>query len=192
MPPTTTSERWACRTTSAVEFQYSLDVKQGHGNRAIEDFLERRTGYCEQFAGTFAAMARHLGMPARVAVGYTPGTLGEEGQYSVAGRNAHAWPEVWFDGLGWVPFEPTPGRGAPGTEQYTGVSPEQAEPGPGGPTTPPPSASPRVRPRDRSRFHRSPTLVYRVEARRATASRPRRAACLPSPAAPEAAASPRR
>jgi transglutaminase-like putative cysteine protease len=116
-------------------FQYSLDVKQGHGNRAMEDFLERRTGYCEQFAGTFAAMARHLGMPARVAVGYTPGTLDEEGQYSVAGRNAHAWPEVWFDGLGWVPFEPTPGRGAPGTEQYTGVRPDQAEPVPGGATT---------------------------------------------------------
>ena len=50
-----------------------------------------------------------------------------DGAYSVLGKNAHAWPEVWFDGLGWVPFEPTPGRGAPGAEDYTGVPPEQDE-----------------------------------------------------------------
>jgi hypothetical protein len=45
----------------------------------------------------------------------------------VLGRNAHAWPEVWFDELGWVPFEPTPGRGAPGAESHTGVAPAQDE-----------------------------------------------------------------
>ena len=49
------------------------------------------------------------------------------------GKNSHAWPEVWFDGLGWVMFEPTPGRGEPGTQSYTGVAPAQDEtaPGPG-------------------------------------------------------------
>ena len=55
------------------EFEYSIDVPQGHGNSAIEAFLRQRIGYCEQFAGTFAAMMRSLGIPARVAVGFTPG-----------------------------------------------------------------------------------------------------------------------
>jgi len=107
------------------EFDYSLEIQEGHGNNAIESFLINRVGYCEQFAGTYAAMMRSLGHPARVAVGFTPGLTEGDGRYSVLGQNAHAWPEVWFDGLGWVPFEPTPGRGAPGAEAYTGVAPEQ-------------------------------------------------------------------
>ncbi len=107
------------------EFEYSLQVQQGHGNNAIEAFLRDRVGYCEQFAGTYAAMMRSLNIPARVAVGFTYGKTIAPGQYSLTGRNYHAWPEVWFDGLGWVLFEPTPGRGAPGTEGYTGVAPAQ-------------------------------------------------------------------
>lgn len=106
------------------EFEYSLEVQAGHSNNAIEGFLRDRVGYCEQFAGTYAAMMRTLGIPARVAVGFTPGNFNGE-RYSVLGKNAHAWPEVWFDGLGWVPFEPTPGRGAPGAENYTNVAPQQ-------------------------------------------------------------------
>ena len=106
------------------EFDYSLEVQAGHSNSAIEGFLRDRVGYCEQFAGTYAAMMRTLGIPARVAVGFTPGNFNGE-RYSVLGKNAHAWPEVWFDELGWVPFEPTPGRGAPGAENYTNVAPEQ-------------------------------------------------------------------
>ena len=106
------------------KFRYSLEVQPGHGNNAIEGFLRDRVGYCEQFAGTYAAMMRSLGIPARVAVGFTTGKATGTG-YSVTGRNAHAWPEVWFDGLGWVLFEPTPGRGAPGAESYTGLDPAQ-------------------------------------------------------------------
>lgn len=108
-------------------FTYDLaGTGAGHDERAIETFLEARRGYCEQFAGTFAAMARSLGIPARVAVGFTPGEVDGEGTtYTVRGRNAHAWPEVHIDGAGWVPFEPTPGRGQPGTEAYTGVAPAQ-------------------------------------------------------------------
>jgi transglutaminase-like putative cysteine protease len=107
------------------EFTYSLDVQRGHGNTAIESFLIERVGYCEQFAATFAAMARTLDIPSRVAVGFTTGLRGADGWYSVLGKNAHAWPELWFDGIGWVPFEPTPGRGNPGAEQYTGVASDQ-------------------------------------------------------------------
>ncbi|MFN8017903.1 MAG: DUF3488 and transglutaminase-like domain-containing protein [Acidimicrobiales bacterium] len=111
------------------EFTYSLDVPAGHGDDALLYFLQTRVGYCEQFAGAYAAMARSLGMPARVAVGFTPGNQSSEdpATYTVRGRHAHAWPEVWFPGVGWVPFEPTPGRGIPGGERYTGVAEAQDE-----------------------------------------------------------------
>ena len=108
-----------------TQFEYSLDVQQGHGNSAIENFLRDRVGYCEQFAGTYAAMMRTLGIPSRVAVGFTSGVALGNGEFSVLGRNAHAWPEVWFDDIGWVAFEPTPGRGAPNAESYTGITPQQ-------------------------------------------------------------------
>ena len=84
-------------------------------------------GYCEQFAGSYAAMARAVGLPSRVAVGFTPGSLGADGRYHVTDREAHAWPEVYVTGYGWVAFEPTPGRGQPGAEDYTDVAPAEAE-----------------------------------------------------------------
>jgi len=110
-----------------ANFTYDLEgTGAGHSDDAIGDFLDARKGYCEQFAGTFAVMARTLGLPARVAVGFTPGSRDEGGStYTVRGRNAHAWPEVFIPGAGWVPFEPTPGRGQPGAEAYTGVEPAQ-------------------------------------------------------------------
>ena len=129
--PTTYDQMIALQNWFRSDFRYSLDVPQGHSTSAIEAFLRQRVGYCEQFAGTFAAMARSLGIPARVAVGYTPGLEQADGSRQVLGKNSHAWPEIWFDGLGWVPFEPTPGRGEPGAEAYTGVAPAQDESGPG-------------------------------------------------------------
>jgi len=109
-------------------FVYDLNVPAGHSENAIAEFLASRRGYCEQFAGTYAAMARAVGLPARVAVGFTPGDVdpSDPQLYLVKGRHAHAWPEVYLSDAGWVPFEPTPGRGAPGAEQYTGV-PEQQD-----------------------------------------------------------------
>lgn len=107
------------------EFEYSLEVRPGHGNSAIESFLRDRIGYCEQFAGTYAAMLRTLDIPSRVAVGFTSGVPLGDGEFSVLGRNAHAWPEVWFDDIGWIAFEPTPGRGAPNAQSYTGLEPQQ-------------------------------------------------------------------
>lgn len=111
-----------------AEFDYSLDIPPGHGSAALERFLEDRVGYCEQFAAAFVAMARSQGVPSRVAVGFTPGVQRQSGVYVVQGRHAHAWPEVWFDGLGWVPFEPTPGRGLPGSEEHTGLAAQQDGP----------------------------------------------------------------
>ena len=68
-------------------------------------------------------MARSIGLPSRVAVGFTPGVTDEVDRnlYSVRGEHAHAWPEVYINGAGWVAFEPTPHRGAPGAANYTGV-----------------------------------------------------------------------
>ena len=109
-------------------FVYDPYVVPGHSGNRIEDFLSTRRGYCEQFAGTFAAMARSLGLPARVAVGFTVGEPDpiEPDVYVVRGRHAHAWPEVFLEGVGWVAFEPTPGRGAPGALNYTGIAESQA------------------------------------------------------------------
>ncbi|MGH9132933.1 MAG: transglutaminaseTgpA domain-containing protein, partial [Ilumatobacteraceae bacterium] len=116
----------ALQTWFHTEFSYSLQVQAGHGTTAIESFLIERVGYCEQFSATFAAMARTLGIPSRVAVGFTSGLVGPDNWYGVLGKNAHAWPELWFgNAIGWVPFEPTPGRGIPGAESYTGIPAQQ-------------------------------------------------------------------
>jgi transglutaminase-like putative cysteine protease len=128
-------------------FHYSLSAPSGHSDTAIESFLfDTQTGYCEQFAGSYAAMARAIGLPARVAVGFTPGVLGEDGLYHVRGEHAHAWPEVFISGAGWVAFEPTPGRGEPGAEAYTGVVEQQAATGQGGTATTVQSSSPSATP----------------------------------------------
>jgi transglutaminase-like putative cysteine protease len=123
-----------------TNFTYTLNVPAGHDISAMERFLYiTRAGYCEQFAGTYAAMARAVGIPARVAVGFVPGTVADDGLYHVRGQDAHAWPEVYISGYGWVAFEPTPGAGrtAPGTEAYTGVRPPSADqPGATSETTP--------------------------------------------------------
>jgi len=108
-------------------FTYDLDVALHENVADVEDFLfVTRRGYCEQFASTFAAMARSLGIPARVAVGFTWGDWDEARQeYVVRGRNAHAWPEVYFAGAGWVAFDPTPGRARPYDSHITGLQEAQ-------------------------------------------------------------------
>jgi transglutaminase-like putative cysteine protease len=71
--------------------------------------FEDRIGYCQQFSGAMALMLRMLGLPARVAGGFTPGSYNRDtGEYRVRDLDAHSWVEVWFTGLGWVPFDPTP------------------------------------------------------------------------------------
>lgn len=90
------------------EFTYDVNVKGDPTADQLEQFLRDRVGYCQQFAATMALMARALGIPARVAVGYTPGEQDAQGVWHVTAQDAHAWPELLFDGVGWVPFEPTP------------------------------------------------------------------------------------
>lgn len=98
---------------------------------ALSAFLENRRGFCEQFASAMAALVRGAGIPARVAVGFVTDSRDDDGDYRVTTRGAHAWPEVWFEGAGWVRFEPTPRTGAVDVPDYS-VAPPEAE----GSTTP--------------------------------------------------------
>jgi transglutaminase-like putative cysteine protease len=95
-------------------FQYSLEVPAGSSQDALTNFLVNKVGYCEQFAAAMAYLSRLAGIPARVVVGFTPGSLRNDGAYHVTNKDAHAWPELWFPHAGWVRFEPTP---RPGTQQ---------------------------------------------------------------------------
>ncbi|MBD7920106.1 transglutaminase domain-containing protein [Cellulomonas sp. Sa3CUA2] len=93
---------------SAANFTYDTRVPPARSTDAVWDFLEDRRGYCVQFATAMAMMARTLDIPSRIGVGFLPGERTEDDTYVVTGRLAHAWPELYFDGLGWVRFEPTP------------------------------------------------------------------------------------
>lgn len=76
--------------------------------------VQTREGYCQYFAGAMALMLRYLGVPARVAVGFSSGTYdAHRGVWTVTDHEAHAWVEAWFRGYGWLPFDPTPGAGRP-------------------------------------------------------------------------------
>jgi transglutaminase-like putative cysteine protease len=99
-------------------FHYSLKTAPGDGNEALLNFLAKgkggRTGYCEQFASAYAVMARTLGLPARVAIGFLGPERTAAGRYVYSAYDMHAWPEVYFRGSGWVTFEPTPQSNRPG------------------------------------------------------------------------------
>ena len=93
-------------------FRYSTttQVPGIDSKSALESFLRGRQGFCEQYASAMAAMIRIAKVPARVAVGFTMGHRQDNGSYVVTTDDAHAWPEAWFGGAGWVRFEPTPRR----------------------------------------------------------------------------------
>ena len=92
--------------------EYSLNATTDPGRPVTRQFLfEMDAGYCQYFASSMAVMLRSQGIPARYVVGYAPGTqIGEE-MYAVTGSKAHAWVEAYFEGVGWVRFDPTPAAG---------------------------------------------------------------------------------
>jgi len=117
--------RWFTREGG---FRYSTNVVTPPGADPLDSFLTERVGYCQQFAGTMALMARSVGIPARVSVGFTAGREVEDGVWEVQARNAHAWPELWFPGVGWVWFEPTPRTEAgAGVRAPTYTQPRESE-----------------------------------------------------------------
>ncbi|PWB97093.1 hypothetical protein DF220_04000 [Salinibacterium hongtaonis] len=105
------------------DFLYSekAPVREGYDGSSADVvgvFLAEGSGYCVHFASAMALMARSVGIPARVAVGFLPGEKSDETGFDegetawlVTSKELHAWPELYFDGIGWVPFEPTTGRG---------------------------------------------------------------------------------
>jgi transglutaminase-like putative cysteine protease len=127
----------------ATGFTYDLNVDYGHSEDAMVAFLRDQRGFCEQFASTYAAMARAVGLPARVAVGFTPGEEREVGVFEVTTHEAHAWPEVWLAEAGWVRFEPTPPSDEPGGgEGDAPAATTEETPGAGDTETPPTTATP--------------------------------------------------
>jgi transglutaminase-like putative cysteine protease len=105
-------------------FIYDQHPPRAVGVPPLVDFVTRtRRGYCQHFSGAMALMLRYLGIPSRVAAGFTSGRYDKGShEWVVSDRNAHTWVEVWFRGWGWLPFDPTPGRsGLAG--QYSSSSP---------------------------------------------------------------------
>ena len=95
--------------------------------QALREFLlVNKTGYCEQFASGMALWPyrRH---PSRVGIGFSPGQSGKDGEYTVRMHDMHAWPELYFQGIGWVRFEPTPAARVASTPNWT-VAPTQDRP----------------------------------------------------------------
>ena len=131
------------------EFTYSLEQAQPVGSNELVAFLDEdgREGYCEQFAAAMAVMARTLGIPSRVAVGFlSPEAVGP-GEWQFSSHDLHAWPELYFAGSGWVRFEPTPASRASSVPAYSEASVEPiAQPSAAPSVTP--SASASVAPRE--------------------------------------------
>lgn len=131
-------------------FRYSLETGSDTSAPAIVDFvIVNKQGFCVQYATAMAWLVREVGLPARVVVGFTRGsqrtTEGGSNVYVLTNHNLHAWTEVYFDGFGWVPFDPTPSTSIAGAvEQDWDEDPNAPNPSdPNNPTnTPGPTASP--------------------------------------------------
>jgi transglutaminase-like putative cysteine protease len=89
-------------------FTYALYTKPGSSASELENFLNNKQGYCQQYAVAMAWMVRTAGYPARVAFGFNNGGTRQGEAMSLTQKNLHAWTEVYFPGFGWVPFDPTP------------------------------------------------------------------------------------
>ncbi|MFL6161213.1 MAG: transglutaminaseTgpA domain-containing protein [Jatrophihabitantaceae bacterium] len=89
-------------------FVYSLDAQAKDGENALVAFLNNKAGFCQQYAAAAAVLMREAKLPTRVVLGYTHGEPDINGLITVTTRDAHAWVEVFFAGIGWIPFDPTP------------------------------------------------------------------------------------
>lgn len=135
------------------EFRYDEDTPEqanGDGDSfdVIATFLQEKRGYCVHYAAAMAVMARSLDIPARIAVGYQPGSrqIVPAGSFEVTSHDLHAWPELYFEGVGWTRFEPTPGRGD--VPDYSVNQPASAAPSEAPTPTPSASQAAQDRPQD--------------------------------------------
>ena len=125
-------------------FTYSLTTALPPGPSGLINFVTKtRSGFCEQFAFAMAVMARLAGVPSRVVVGYTQGVDVGNGLWEVRTSDAHAWPELYFTGAGWLRFEPTPSGSGGEAGQATASAPAYSFPPAGSIiSNPQPTASP--------------------------------------------------
>jgi transglutaminase-like putative cysteine protease len=107
-------------------FHYTLTPPRTTGSDPLLQFLTvTKAGFCEQFAGAYGVLARALGIPTRLAVGFTAGQAGAAGSFTVTGADAHVWPQVYLGpDAGWVSVEPTPPSvaGSPAAEGVVGAT----------------------------------------------------------------------
>ncbi len=105
-----------------LQDNYRYSERPPSADLPLDAFLfEDKIGYCQQFSGAMALMLRLQGIPARVAAGFSPGSYNRDsGEYRVRDLDAHSWVEVWFNGIGWVPFDPTPAA-SPAESQSSGL-----------------------------------------------------------------------
>jgi transglutaminase-like putative cysteine protease len=119
--------------TKPGNFKYALTPALPPNANALVTFLTKtRRGYCQQFAFAMAVLARLVGIPSRVVVGYTQGVYQGNGIWQVRTRDAHAWPELYFAGAGWLRFEPTPIGSSGEAGQPTASAPAYSFPPAGG------------------------------------------------------------
>ena len=180
-------------------------VPPPEGVPPLEHFLfESKAGYCQHYSGAMALLLRMGGVPARVATGFSPGGFRRrQGEWVVRDRDAHSWVEAWFDGIGWVTFDPTPAA-TPARSLIAAINaPTQsaaADPGSGASVGPAGDPQPggrarRARPARRGRQRRRPRRRRRSRAvalrgrrgRAARRDRGRPAAVAPPPPAPDRA-----
>jgi transglutaminase-like putative cysteine protease len=107
------------REDGGFEYDRAQVESAGSGGADLLAFLDDRVGYCEQFAASMAIMARVLGIPSRVAVGFLNPDKTASGAWEFSAHDLHAWPELYFPGSGWVRFEPTPQDRAGQVPDYT-------------------------------------------------------------------------
>lgn len=124
------------------QFHYDLNGAPT-GQNALDEFLfGSKTGYCEQFASAMTLLVRELGIPARVAVGFIDGERRPDGSVLIRGGDAHAWPEVWLPGTGWIAFEPTPRTDGVTVPSYAGGTDQSSTPQDDSTDTQQPTADP--------------------------------------------------
>ncbi|WP_144762977.1 DUF3488 and transglutaminase-like domain-containing protein [Curtobacterium sp. 9128] len=149
-----TIEQWF--RSDLFTYSETAPVQQGYDGDSMDvvaKFLQVREGYCVHFSSAMAVMARTLGIPSRIAVGYRAGGTQEGGEWAVSNRQLHSWPELYIAGAGWVAFEPTPDSDTAATpdsepsQTPSAAAPETPLPQPdsstepSATTTPTPSAS---------------------------------------------------
>ena len=123
----------ARRIERHLERAYDYSERPPRRRYPLEAFLFRdRAGYCQQFSGAMALMLRMVGIPARVVSGFSPGSLNRDtGEYRVRDLDAHSWVEVFFNGIGWVTFDPTPAAAPADRPEGESDTPRAAADSPG-------------------------------------------------------------